>query len=308
MAEVRANLTPAKYDRPGPDTAEPNPITPSLLQAVPEVVTAAARRPWFLRIPWAQLLELALYAARFGGPTAAFSTLFIPFNKSLREQGTFPGQLPIDFLWHSDQRSLTLSYLARDGRRVTTVAELGEDGIFYNVDRQPIGRVLPDGSIMIDRDALLPKELRDQNEPNLCKKPEPDKKHRNLNGLLFENFMKALVNPGNPTPSGFGIRLFSPARGNYVYFDDCQRRSGVLFDYKSVTYARLFSLSFWESPMDQLIGQAKDQLDAARGGHIVWVFAEEAARDKVEETFNKVPELRGRIQLIYQPWRPGVRT
>lgn len=67
------------------------------------------------------------------------------------------------------------------------------------------------------------------------------------------------------------------------------------------------SRTFWEQPMAKLIRQAKDQVDAARGEHIVWVFAEGAARDAVEAAFNKVPELQGRIQLVSEPWRPGVK-
>ena len=300
-AGLRANLLPVKYD--SRDTT--GLLRPPAIEVPAEVMAPTAARTWLFGLTAAQLIQLGLYAARFGGPAAALSTLFIPTNKSLRQEGTIPGWPPIQYLWHSDQRSLVLSYLGPNWRRVTKTAELGKNGYFRDVDGKVIGRVLPNGYLAIDRSAIFPEEARGKDEPNLCKAPEPDKDHKNVNGLLFENYMKPLINPGNPTPSGFGVKLFNPASGEFVYFDDCQRRSGVLFEYKGVKYVDLLGSSFKDSPMRKLVNQATNQVNAAGKDPIIWVFAEEAAREAVEEEFKLHANLRGRIQLISMPWKPG---
>jgi hypothetical protein len=263
-----------------------------------------ARRAWFLGLTSEQLIQLGLFALRFGGPAAALGTLFIPTNKSLRNDGVIAGWPPIRFLWHSDQRSLTLSYLGDDGRPKTTVALLDKDGVFRDVDHKPIGRRLPSGSILIDRTALFPKQSRGKEEPTLCPKPSPDVPHGDR-GVAFEDFMKRVINPGNPTPTGFGVRLTHSATNATAMFDDCQRRTGVFFDYKGPTYAKLLTMPY-KSPSDgtlkDLITRARNQIAAAEGEPIVWVFAEKAAADFVKKQFSNDRDIGDRIQIEAYPW------
>jgi hypothetical protein len=302
-ADPRAYLIPAKYDALDPITAKPWPgSTPDLIET-PGIVAPIIGRPWFFGLTGAQLGELALFALRFAGPVAALGTVFIPLNKSLSKEGVISGWPPIRYRWHSDEREIVFSYLGSNGGLATTTAELGEDGYFRNVDRKIIGRVLPGDALIIDRSALFPKEARGEDEPTLCPRPVPDVPH-GKRGLAYENYMKAQINPGNPTPSGFGVRLTNALTGATAMFDDCQRRSGILFDYKDVTYAKLLTSSFSDSPMGKLITEARRQVTAASGGHIVWIFAEEAAREEVEKVFRKDSELR-HIQLEHRPWPEG---
>ena len=295
-------LVPVKYDARDPTglgRTRTAPV-PDLFET-PQATVAA--RSMLLGLTSEQLMALALFAARFGGPAAALGMLFIPGNKSLRQEDVIPGWPPVQYLWHSDERSLILSYLGPNWRRVTTVAELGKDGLFRDVDGKVIGRALPDGGIAIDRSALFPQQARNENEPSLCPMPTPDKPHKF--GVLFENYMKALVNPGNPTPPLYGVKMFNPLTGKEVNFDDCQRRSGILFDYKGPRYAYLLGQKFGKDIMDEFVDRAENQIDAAGPRHIVWVFAEKDAMDQVEEKFNENSKLRGWIQFEYEPWLGG---
>jgi hypothetical protein len=275
-----------------------------LLQTTPKIAAPVARRPWFLNLTATQVGELALLVARFAGPTVALGTIFIPFNKSLRQEGTIAGWPPIHFQRRADQRAIVFSYLGPNLRTVLKTAELDRDGLFRDADKNVIGRALPDGGVVIDRSAILPKEARDENEPTLCPKPVPDKGHGNLNGLRYENFMKALINPGNPTPSKFAIGMRNPETGKDVMLDDCQRRSGILFEYKGPTYKWLLSTGFRYSVLGGLAYQAERQLKASQGRPVVWIFEEKSAKEFVENAFDSVPELSGRIQFDYEPM-PG---
>lgn len=307
-ADPTAHLVPVKYDArdmTGLGRTRTAPV-PDLFETPPTTFVApAAARSVLLGLTGEQLTALGLFAARFIAPAAALGMLFIPGNKSLRQEGVIPGWPPVQYLWHSDERSLILSYLGPDWRQVTTVAELGEDGLFRNVDRKIIGRALPDGGIAIDRAALFPQQARGEGERNLCPLPTPDVPHGDR-GIEFENHMKPLVNPGNPTPSGFGVRVTNPLTGATAMFDDCQRRSGVLFDYKGVTYAKLLSSKYKplrDGPMDDLIGRATKQMAAAAINEpIVWVFAEPRAAEIVEDEFRRLGGF-ARIQIVVQPWR-----
>ena len=44
--------------------------------------------------------------------------------------------------------------------------------------------------------------------------------------------MRPLVNPGMPTPLGFGYYLPNLSTGKAVEFDDCQQTTGRMIDYK----------------------------------------------------------------------------
>lgn len=119
--------------------------------------------------------------------------------------------------------------------------------------------------------------------------------------------MKALVNPGNPTPSKYGIGMINPLTGRPVMLDDCQRRSGTLFDFKGHTYAWLLSTSFAPSVLGKLAEQADRQIKASEGRPIAWIFEEKDAMDSVKEAFKELPELRERIQFDYEP-TPRIST
>ena len=64
----------------------------------------------------------------------------------------------------------------------------------------------------------------------LC--PNPEEEHHGPRGREYEDYVKMHFNPGNPTPSGFGYEFPKRRNANSVSFDDCQRRTGDLAEYK----------------------------------------------------------------------------
>ncbi|HEX4180317.1 MAG TPA: hypothetical protein VHY32_05965 [Caulobacteraceae bacterium] len=123
-------------------------------------------------------------------------------------------------------------------------------------------------------------------------------------GVEPDAILKALINPGNPTPDGFGIGMPSPVKAGNVMFDDCQRRSGILFEYKGPTYAELLQSSIQGFVLKKLISQAERQVSSSDGRHIIWIFEEEDAKDYVRNAFSEIPSLKDKIQFDYEPM-PG---
>ncbi len=54
--------------------------------------------------------------------------------------------------------------------------------------------------------------------------------------------MRPLVNPGMPTPLGFGYYLPNLSTGKAVEFDDCQQTTGRMIDYKDRYWKTLSDL------------------------------------------------------------------
>jgi hypothetical protein len=72
--------------------------------------------------------------------------------------------------------------------------------------------------------------LLDEDEPSLCPAPGPDKLS-SVRGRKYEDYVKSVVNPGNPTPSGFGYQLPNPEKfGKLVFYDDCEQATGTMIE------------------------------------------------------------------------------
>jgi hypothetical protein len=131
-----------------------------------------AASPWLGNLTAAQA-ELDVFAARFGGWAAVFGLLFIPSPNRLRVEGEVPGLPGLHYAWNRDETLLHFTYDSPDGRRRTFTAQL-ENDLFRDPHRRVVGRVLPGGSVAIDR-AAVSLDLVDEDEPRLCPEPGPDK-------------------------------------------------------------------------------------------------------------------------------------
>jgi hypothetical protein len=100
--------------------------------------------------------------------------------------------------------------------------------LFRDAHGRVIGRVLADGNLAIDT-AAVSTDLVDKDEPRLCPLPVKDKRTNDL-GLEYENYIKGLVNPENPTPPYMGYKLPNAAR--VVSFDDCEHSTGTMIEIK----------------------------------------------------------------------------
>ena len=261
------------------------------------------------RLPKTALGALARFAARFAGPATALGMMFFPNRAGGRAiEGRIAGDLDLRYAWNEDETRLRIT----DGAgKIVLTADLGADGLFRDDRQTVIGRAL-DEHVILDTDALraeLPKSGVEDEDPKLCPIPGKDKKGRTSaageKDRDYEDYVKRLVNPDNPTPRGFGVQLPNPlADGRSVYYDDCQRRSGILIEAKGTGYAEplaredpfmrdIFSASW--------IAQARRQVAASGGRPIEWHFAERGAAEYARTLFAKTKGLED-IQVIYTPW------
>jgi hypothetical protein len=125
-------------------------------------------------------------------------------------------------------------------------------------------------------------------------------------GLAYEAFMRPIVNPGMPTPLGFGYYLVNPSTGKAVEFDDCQQTTGTMIDYKDRYWKMLSDLGLQEFIIDGLWEQAGDQAKAAGSRPTRWYFSEKPAADLVRYLFS-VDDLRHHIDIVYAPMPENAR-
>ncbi len=149
----------------------------------------------------------------------------------------------------------------------------------------------------------------DTKDPDLCPEPGLDLPgmigRRGLRSKAYESYMKLLLNPDNPTPPGFGYQLPNPLQdGALVYYDDCHHPTGTMVEYKGLGYAGLIN-SLGPDRVAALaarwIRQAGRQVDAGEGRGIVWVFAEQRARDFAQTAFSTDPKLADVRCILVRP-------
>jgi hypothetical protein len=218
-------------------------------------------------------------------------------NKSLRNEGVIPGHPPIHYLWHSDERSLVLS-------------STGADGGFRDDRGRVIGRLLPNGTVLVLLAALVAVKTAEKSEPEECPAPGKDKPGRNVEiDRDFEDHVKEFNNPGNPTARGYGYQLPNPKDGGkLVYFDDCQYHTGDAHEIKRgyddiiTTKSKKF---IKDNIDDDWLDQSRRQLNASVGRHLVWDFSNQIAADHARDLFKDAKDGRENIEIRVFPWLPG---
>ncbi len=262
----------------------------------------------------AQLAELGAYAARLLGPAgaaaAAFGLLFIPSPNNVHVEGDVPEIPGLRYSWNRDETQLYLTYSDANGGQRTFAAYLDGD-VFRDEQGQVIGRVIGGNRVAIDALAVLP-DLVSQDEPRLCPAPAPDvvgsdqgKSYEENRARQYEDYVKTFINPppDGPTPSGFVYYLPNPEQdGEPVSYDDCQKKTGILLDYKGEGYAALLQNPIIEDSIkEKFIDQALRQVQASDGRPIIWIFAEQEAAIYAWELFKNDDRLKG-IYVVWVPW------
>jgi hypothetical protein len=257
---------------------------------------------------WA-LAQLGLEAAggalvEAAGAVAVAGVLVVPWQKSVRVEGEIRGLPGGRYWWNRDEARLHITYEAADGQQRTFIAQRQERE-FLDPQGRVVGRILPNDTVVIDAD-VLPGRPANDNEPKLCPLPQPDRR-TNDKGLAYEAFMRPLVNPGMPTPLGWGYYLKIPdSGGKSVEFDDCQHVTGIVMDYKDRYWKLLSNLDTQGFTIGKLWKQALDQVQAARDREIHWYFSEKEAADYVRDLFDRDDD-RGRIKIFHVPMPEGAR-
>lgn len=240
---------------------------------------------WMGELDAAQVAELGAYASRVLGPAgaaaAAFGILFIPSPENVRVEGDVPELPGLRYSWNRDETELHLTYADGAGTQRTFSAFLDDD-VFRDQQGNVIGRVIDGNRVAIDALATLP-DLVNQEEPKLCPAPAPDvagsdqgRPYEENRSRQYEDFLKLLVNPppDGPTPSGFAYYLPNLAEnGEPVSYDDCQKLTAILFEFKGEGYAKLTN-DLPKMMADDFWKQATRQLAASGGRPLVWIFAE----------------------------------
>jgi hypothetical protein len=222
-----------------------------------------------------------------------------------------PGIPGLRYSWNRDETELHLTYDDGAGGHRTFSAFLDDD-VFRDQQGNVIGRVIDGNKVAIDAIAVIP-DLVNQDEPKLCPAPAPDvigsdqgKPYEENWARQYEDFLKQFVNPppDGPTPGGFTYYLPNPAEnGEPVSYDDCQKATGILFEFKGEQYAWLLTVeSIRGSIGERFLAQSADQLAASGGRPVVWIFAEEEAALFARKLFNDTNRGRERITVGYVPW------
>lgn len=256
---------------------------------------------WLGNLTAVQAAELAIFAARFGGWGAVFGLLFIPSSNRLRVEGEVPGLPGLRYAWNRDERLLHFTYDSPDGRQRTLTAQL-EDDLFRDPRGRVVGRVLPGGTVAFDR-ASISSDLVDEDEPKLCPDPGPDK-FSGKKGRKYEDYVKSVVNPGNPTPSGLGFQLPNPEKfGKLVYYDDCEQATGTMIEAKGPEYASLLTFEKGkDSVTRQFLKQSGRQVEARGWRQLRWYFAEPETAAFARKLFETADEGREMIEIKVLPW------
>ncbi len=243
-------------------------------------------------------------AARTLGPWAPLGLTLVSTNKSLWVSGDVPGYPGMTYQWNKDEFGLHLRYQGPDGGLQTIKAHF--DGKLLRDEKgRVIGRVLPDEKVVIDPAVAF--ELKQREEPKKCPAPGPDYPgRRSETSLRYEDYIKALLNPLSPTPRRVGVQLPSllAVRG-LVYYDDCQRNTGMLAEMKwgyTDFIASLFRRPF-TNLSDSWVAQATKQIDASQGRPVTWFFSERIPAQFARQLFDANPTL-ARINVVYAPYRP----
>jgi len=193
---------------PPPITTRP-PIrgAPPAPRASPGNKVRALGRPLLEGLSQRALFGLGRLARRFPAATVFLGVLFIPTNSGKDELETeVPGHPGLRI----GRLIGTLSWHIYDNNTgQDTWLQLKPDGSLRDPSGRPVARLLPHGHLAFDLDAIDPRPAgaAEDDRPRLCPAPSPDKRGQGKDSIsrAYENQMKALINPENPTPDGMAI-------------------------------------------------------------------------------------------------------
>jgi hypothetical protein len=234
-----------------------------------------------------QIAELSAYASRLLGPgvaaaVAMFGLLFIPSPNNIKVEGEVPEIPGLRYSWNRDETLLRLTYDDPEGGQHTFFAQLDGD-VVRDVKGRVIGRVLSGRNVAIDAAAVSP-DLVDEDEPRLCPVPVKDRRTNKM-GLEYENYIKSIVNPENPTLPYMGYKLPNAVR--VVSFDDCEHSTGTMVEIKD-GYAGFLEDDWGRAFLKEMfLKQAMDQVQAAGTRPVRWYFSQGQVADYAKKYLAK---------------------
>jgi hypothetical protein len=300
------NPTTTESPKSGRALAFAGPLLPIAAETIAEAIPAILARAGAAAAGAALGVFAAHAIQRAGGvATSAFGILFIPSPNKIEVEGDVPELPGLHYSWKRDEAQLRLTYNYPGGGQRTFAAYIDDDGNFRDDSGKIVGQVIGENKIAIYLSAVFP-HLVKSDVPRLCPAYAPDvpgsdqgKPHEKNFSRQYEDFLKKLINPDAPTPSGYVYYLPKPKDGEPVSYDDCQKKAGILFEYKG-NYGGL--LTFESDAVDDFLKQSARQVAASGGRPIVWVFANKEDAVRTQELFEKAGEGRQYITIIHVPW------
>lgn len=300
--------------QPSPPPITPSPPAPTAAARALELAGAAARAVARIAARYApKLLDIAADAA----PPFVFldSLLGADSTGGTHFQGDVVGRPDLHYSWYQDELAPRITRKS-DGRDVEWF--LRPDSRTF-VDRNGlvvariVGRTIIADAGALSDPSLQPPRIDPRDEPDRCPKPTDDKDGRvgpvGEKDKDYEDHVKRLVNPDDPTPRGLGYMFPNPMRPLYpVIYDDCRHRTGDLIEAKGTGYAAMLAKP--DGFMREILAykwrrQATNQIDAGRNRTLEWYFAEREAADYARKVFAEYPQF-SRIRIFYEYWRPGM--
>lgn len=226
--------------------------------------------------------EAALTASMAGvAVIGGLGLSFMPFPEATEEWIDVAGPGDVSYFRSLYVPSIAFRYTDANGVRQQVTGVPGPDNNYRDPKGRVLARIVRTGAkigLIISTATLLDSDMDD---PKLCPAPEKEKNEKSK-GRDYEDFMKALFNPGNPTPRGFAYDFKDPRTGDDVSIDDCQQRTEILGEYKGPGYAKhiLHNDGVWEGGMKrQLISQVDRQERAREGRRLIWFVDEKPLAD-----------------------------
>ena len=249
-----------------------------------------------------------------GAPVAiGLGLAFIPTSRGSRGKWVHVGgPNDLSYMRNLDERNIHFRFKDAQGKQQEYIAPPGPDGNYRGPDGRVIARWVKAGQrlALVLKLAAFAAEQQDQKDkqPKRCPLPGPDHPGARDKDRDFEDRMKRIVNPEAPTPRGEGYTL-RRSDGEATVFDDCQRRTGWLFEAKGTGYAVHLTKNDFvgRNMIDGMLKQSGQQVDASGGRQLVWVFAEKAAADRMRQEFRDAKYGRQFIRVQTLPHHESMR-
>ena len=243
-------------------------------------------------------------AVTVGGVIAAVGVAVIPSTGPKGRWVEIGGRGDLSYYLNPDEAALRIKYTTPDGVQHVFAASPGPGGDYCGPDGRVIARLIKAGAkagIVVSTAELVG---GDNDEPRVC--PAAVKDNGGERGADYEDFAKALFNPGNPTPRKMAYEFFNPATGRYVKIDDCQQQSGDLAEYKGPNFEEHYLKDDgpWQGMLRKMLKQSADQLEAKGSRSLTWFFEEKSVADKMRDVFDTKETKRSGIDVEWLPW-PG---
>ena len=241
-------------------------------------------------------------AAAAVGYIAAFGLLVIPSSGPSGRWVYVGGHANISYYLNPDETRILLKFTAPDGSQHVERLTPDPDNNYRDPNGRILGRLVRAGAkvaLIVSTAELTGNE---GGEPQLCPAPVPDK-YLGERGKVYENQMKALFNPGHPTPSGMAYYFRNPNNGSLYSIDDCQHQTGILAEYKGPGFEPHMIKNDipWQGMLAKFLKQSLSQEQAAGDTQLIWFFAEESVADEMRRVFHDEDKGRERIEVRWHP-------